>query len=135
MAPMNNQPLGTSVEYEILPPRSLDTIALASLASGFSGLPSARQSLEPGTHIITGSGVSSSRHHHTNRGLHFSPADEAALLGLDDIVAASRNEDVLEERRRSLRSSAGLLSQNLEHATCPSSPSIADFGVRPSDFH
>ena len=68
-------------------------------------------------------------------GLHFSPADEAALLGLDDIVAASRNEDVLEERRRSLRSSAGLLSQNLEHATRPSSPSIADVGVRPPDFH
>ena len=83
MTPMNNQPLGTSVEYEILPPRSLDTIA---------------------------------------------------LLALDDMIVASRNEDVLEERRRSLRPSTGLLSQNLEDATRPSSPSIADFGVRSPDF-
>ena len=83
MAPMNNQPLGTSMEYDILPPRSLDTIA---------------------------------------------------LLALDDMIAASRNEDVLEERRRSLRPSAGLMSQNLEDATRPSSPSTADFEVRRLDF-
>ena len=60
--------------------------------------------------------------------------DTIALLALDDMIVASRNEDVLEERRRSLRPSAGLLSQNLEDATRPSSPSIADFGVRSPDF-
>ena len=132
MAPMNDQPLGTSVENEILHLESSQAIVFGSESSR---LPSVRQSLEPGTHIITGSGVLSSRHHHTNRGLHFSPADEAALLELDAIAVASLDEHVLEERRRSLRRSAGLLSQNLEDATRPSSPSIADVGVRPPDFH
>ena len=80
--------------------------------------------------------ILSSRHYHTSSGLHLSPADEAALLELDDIVVASRHEDVLEERRRSLRPSAGLLSQNLEDATRPSSSSsIADVGVSRPDFH
>ena len=60
--------------------------------------------------------------------------DTIALLALDDMIVASRNEDVLEERPRSLRPSAGLLSQNLEDATRPSSPSTADFEVRRLDF-
>ena len=132
MAPMNDQPLGTSVENEILHLESSQAIVFGSESSR---LPPVRQFLEPGTHIITGSGVLSSRHHHTNRGLHFSPADEAALLELDAIAVASLDEHVLEERRRSLQPSAGLLSQNLEDATRPSSPSIADVGVSPPDFH
>ena len=60
--------------------------------------------------------------------------DTIALLALDGMIVASRNEDVLEERPRSLRPSAGLMSQNLEDATRPSSSSIADFGVRSPDF-
>ena len=131
MAPMNDQPLGTSVENEILHLESSRAIVFGSESSR---LPPVRQFLEPGTHIITGSGVLSSRHYHTSSGLHLSPADEAALLELDDIVVASRHEDVLVERRRSLRPSAGLLSQNSEDATRPSSSSIADFGVRSPDF-
>ena len=131
MAPMNDQPLGTSVENEILHLESSQAIVFGSESSR---LPPVRQFLEPGTHIITGSGVLSSRHYHTSSGLHLSPADEAALLELDDIVVASRHEDVLVERRRSLRPSAGLLSQNSEDATRPSSSSIADFGVRSPDF-